>query len=74
MALASCFTNAWPNVKTDDLAVQNLQSIVDLCACKSMRLDISSDFFSPTSNFSILDSSLLPCGRGSFNVLTPLRS
>ena len=30
MALASCFTNAWPNVKTDDLAVQNLQSIVDL--------------------------------------------
>lgn len=42
MALASCFTNAWPNVEREDLAVRNLQPIDNLC--KSMRLDISSSF------------------------------
>ena len=68
MALASCFTNARLNVKKD-LGVPNLQSIVDLC--ESMRLDISSGFFSLTFRitvFSIVESSLLPCGRGTLNI------
>ena len=72
MALASCFTNARLNVKRD-LRVRDLQSIVDLC--KSMRLDISSGFFSLTSRialFSTVEFSFLPCGRGSLNIfLTP---
>ena len=69
MALASCFTNARLNVKRD-LRVRDLQSIVDLC--KSMRLDISSGFFSLTSRialFSIVESSPLPFRRGSFNIV-----
>ena len=76
MALASCFTNARLDVKRD-LGVRNLQSFVDLC--KSMRLDISSGFSSLTSwitLFSILESSLLPCGRGtlkSFKTPSQLR-
>ena len=68
MALSSCFTNARLNVKRD-LGVPNLQSIVDLC--ESMRLDISSGFFSLTFRitvFSIVESSLLPCGRGTLNI------
>ena len=68
MALASCFTNVRHNVKRD-LGGQNLHSIVDVC--KSMRLDISSDFFSLTSTitvFSIVESSLLPCWRGTLNI------
>ena len=67
MALASCFTNARLNVKRD-LGVRNLQSFVNLC--KSMRLDISSGFSSLTSwitLFWIVESSLLPCGRGTLN-------
>ena len=67
MALASCHTNARLDVKRD-LGVRNFQSIVDLC--KSMRLDISSGFFSLTSRitvFSIVESSPLPCGRGTLN-------
>ena len=74
MVLASYFTNAWLNVKRV-LEVRNLQSIVDLC--KSMRLDISSGFFSLTSRitlFSIVESSLLPCGRGTLNIFRPLRT
>ena len=69
MALSSCFTNARLNVKRD-LGVPNLQSIVDLC--ESMRLDISSGFFSLTFRitvFSIVESSLLPCGRGTLNII-----
>ena len=68
MALASCFTSARLNVKRD-LGVRNLQSIVDLC--KSMRLDISSGFFSLISRitvFSIVESSLLSCGQGALNI------
>ena len=68
MALASYFTNARLNVKRD-LGGQNLQSIVDVC--KSMRLDVSSDFFSLTSTitvFSIVESTLLPCWQGTLNI------
>ena len=68
MALASCFTYARLNVKRD-LGVRNLQSIVDLC--KSMRFDISSGFFSLISRitvFSIVESSLLSCGRDTLNI------
>ena len=68
MALASYFTNTRLNVKRD-LGGQNLQSIVDVC--KSMRLDVSSDFFSLTSTitvFSIIESTLLPCWQGTLNI------
>ena len=64
MALASCFTYAQLNVKRD-FGVRNFQSIVDLC--KSMRFGIS-------SGFSIVESSLLSCGRGTLNIFGPLRS
>ena len=61
------FHSARLDVKRE-LGVRNLQSFVDLC--KSMRLDISSGFSSLTSRitlFSIVESSLLPCGRGTLN-------
>ena len=70
MAFVSCFTNARLNVKRD-LGGQNLQSIMIVDPYKSMHLDISSDFFSLTSTItvlSIVESSLLPCMRGTLNI------